>query len=321
MAQQKPPTREELLAAGIPDGAILDRTTHPMGTFSSWDVSAADRKVSGAKAQYRMPHIRPQSVLIAPIGQLWEDGAWWRLQDMMLETAVAGHSVSIQEMRDPSIFSFEAIPMMRWSASMMAREGGVEWVFMVDNDALVQKDTLLRLLAHDRPVVFPLIEDLEKKYPRIMAPMSDPDLVEPGHGLVPVRWAVMSCMLLNVRIFNVLEPLAWRGNDFVFAQALNYIGHRVCVDTDTVVQVTKGPARWASKDYDELWADHRKMWDRLRFEERNRQPPPGFNPLTDNGYVDKHGSYLAILNSVARSRSSPGAQSNGANKEQLWRPS
>ena len=314
MAQQKPPTREELLASGIPDEAILDRTTHPMATMSSWDVSAADRTVARNIGSSHFPHIRPQSVLIAPIGNLWEKGAWWRLQDMMLATAVAGHSVSIQEMKDPSLFSFEAIPMMRWSASMLARDAGVEWILMVDNDALVEKDTLLRLLAWDRPAVFPLVEDMEKKYPRMIAPQSDPDLTEPGHGLVPVRWAVMSVMLFNTRIFNVLEPTAWRGNDFVFSQALNYIGHRIYVDTDTVVRVTKGPTRWASKDYDELWADHRKMWDRLRYEDRNHEPPPGFNPITDDGYVDKHGTYFGVINSVARGKS------NGTSKEKLWRP-
>ena len=316
-------TRDELKAIGVPNELILDRSTHPMGALSSWDVSASDRQVSGQKARYHLPHIRPQSVLIASIGNLWEEGAWWRLQDMMLATAVEGHSVSIQEMADSSLFSFEAIPMMRWSASMMARDSGVEWCFMVDNDALVQKDTLLRLLSHDRPVVFPLLEDLEKRMPRIIAPMSDPDLIESGHGLIPVRWAAMSCMLLNTKIFNVLEPTAWRGNDFVFSQALNHLGHRVYVDTDTVVQVTKGPARHASKGYDEFWADHRKMWDRLRTEERDHRPPPGFNPLKDDGWVDKSGSYFGVLNKVARGGEHVEPRDNGAKEKEskLWRPS
>jgi len=178
----------------------------------------------------------------------------------------------------------------------------VEWILMVDNDVLVEKDTLLRLLSHDRPVVFPMLEDMEKRFPRLVAPLSGPDLTEPGHGLVPVRWAAMSCMLFNVRIFNVLEATAWRGNDFVFAQCLNFLGHRIYVDTDTVVKVTKGPTRHASKDYDEFWADHRKMWDKLRTEDRDRRPPPGFDPLKDDGFVDKHGTYFGVLNSVARGK-------------------
>ncbi len=297
---QKIPSREELLAAGIPDGAIVSSSNHPQIAASTWDVSVADRQAAGKTMNYHLGHIRPSSVLVTPIGNLWDDGAWWRLQDMLLATAMAGHSVSLQEMLDASVFSFEAIPMMRWSASMMARDGGVEWLLMVDNDVLLEKDTLLRLLAHDRPVVFPMLEDLEKRWPRVIAPLSGPDIIEPGHGLVPVRWAAMSCMLFNTKIFNVLEPNAWRGNDYLFAQSLNFLGHRIYVDTDTVVKVTHGPTRQASKEYDEYWTDHRKMWERLRNEDRNRQPPPGFNPLKDNGYVDEHGTYFGVLNSVAR---------------------
>ena len=299
---QKTPTRKDYLEAGVPEDVIVDRSDHPMIAASTWDVSALDMKAAGTTLNYHLPHIRPASVLVAAIGNLWEEGAWWRLQDMMLATAVAGHSVSLQEMRDVSLFSFEAIPMMRWSASMMARDAGVEWILMVDNDTLVEKDTLLRLLAHDRPVVFPMLEDLEKRWPRIIAPLASPDVIEKGHGLMPVRWAAMSCMLFNTKIFNVLEPTAWRGTDYLFAQCLSYLGHRIYVDSDTVVKVVKGPTRHASKEYDELWADHKTMWDKLRFEYRDRRPPPNFNPLTDDGFVDKDGTYLAMLNKVARGR-------------------
>ena len=314
---QKMPTREELEAAGIPPEAIADSSDHPQIAASTWDVSAPDKQASLDKLPYHLPHIRPESILVTPIGNLWDEGGWWRLQDMLLQTAVAGHSVSLQEMRDPSLFSFEAIAMMRWSASMMARDGGVEWCLMVDNDALVEKDTLLRLMAHDRPVVFPMLEDLEKRLPRIIAPLSGPDLSEPGHGLVPVRWAAMSCMLFNVKIFNVLPETAWRGNDYVFAQCLNYLGHRIYVDTDTVVKVTHGPTRHASKDYDEFWDDHRKMWKRLGTEYRDRRPPPNFNPLKDDGFVDKHGTYFGVLNEIARSKDS---KRNGEQKGKLWTP-
>ena len=314
---QKIPTRDELIAAGIPDRAIVESSNHPQIAASTWDVTASDKQIAGVTMNYHLAHLRPASVLVATIGNLWEDGAWWRLQDMMLATAMAGHSISLQEMLDSSICSFEAIPMMRWSASMMARDGGVEWILMVDNDVLLEKDTLLRLLAHDRPVVFPMLEDLEKRWPRAIAPLSGPDLAEPGHGLVPVRWAAMSCMLFNTHVFNMLEPNAWRGNDYVFAQCLNFLGHRIYVDTDTVVKVTKGPTRHASKEYDEFWEDHKKMWGRMRDEDRNRRPPPGFNPLKDNGFVDKDGTYFGVLNSVARG-------TNGHKEERkehkLWVP-
>lgn len=293
-------TREELAAVGITEEMAFDRTSHPDGVFASWDSIASDVKASGIKGSYHYPQARPASVLVAAIGTLWEKDAWWHLQDMLLYTAMAGHSVSVQEMKDSNLFASDAISFMRWSASMMARDSGVEWLLMVDNDALVEKDTLTRLLAWDMPVVFPLLEDLEQKYPEEMAPLHVPERLEPGTGLHPVRWSAMSVMLFNPKIFNVLEPYAWRGTDYQFGQALNYIGHREYVDTNTVVKVAKSPSRHAQKGYDEFWAFHRDMYDRLKFEERDRQPPPGFNPETDNGFLDKDGTYFAVLNSVAK---------------------
>jgi len=228
---------------------------------------------------------------------------------MMLHTSEAGHSVSFQEIADASLFSVDAIHMMRWQASMMARDGGVEWILMVDNDVLLEKDTLTRLLAHDRPIVFPFLEDLEKRLPRIVAPLAKPDMLESGLGLLPVRWAAMSCMLFNVKIFNVLPDSAWKGSDYLFAQCLNFIGHRIYVDTDTVVKITHGPTRHASKPYSEFWADHEAMRDRLRSEWRDRRPPPDFNPLTDDGFIDRYGTYFGVPN-----------QRKKIKEPELWKP-
>lgn len=285
-------TKEELVAAGIPESFRLG-SNHPQMMASSWDIPDLENRLFGVPGKHRFPHLRPQSVLITCIGNLWEKDSWWHLQDMMLATARAGYSMSIQEVDDPTMFSHDAIPMMRWYASMLARDGGVEWCLMVDTDTLVEKDTLLKLLAHDRPVVFPYLEDLEERYPVQIAPMSAPPL-KPGMGLVPVRWSAMSVMLFNAKIFNVLEPKAWEGTDYVFGQALSYLGHRIYVDTDTVVKVVKGPARLASMPYEEYWAGHKKMRHRLQFEPRDRRPPPGFDPLKDDGFVDPDGTYFAV---------------------------
>ena len=272
----------------------VDRSTHPLGSCCSWDLQRSD------PTNYRFMHRTPQSVLIAPIGNLWEPDCWWHLQDMMLYTAQQGYSVSIQEMLDSNLFSRDAIGMMRWSAAMLARDGGVEWLLMVDNDALLEKDTLVRLLAHDRPVVFPRLHDLEQKWPEEVSPLSNPPALEAGKGLVPVRWAAMSVMLFNPKIFNVLETMSWWGTDYHFGQALNYLGHRIYVDTDTTVNVVRGPSRHGAKEYDEFWEHHRAMYHRIAWEERNRSAPSGFNPLTDDGWVDKDGTYFAVPNKYAR---------------------
>ena len=308
-------TKEELEAHGITERFIVDRSTHPMSTAISWDISPKDVRVLGAKANYHYSHVKPESVFIAAIGNLWEKDAWWRLQDMMLYSARQGYSVSLQEVKSADLFSSDAIFSMRWSATMLARDSGVEWLLMVDNDVLLEKDTLVRLLQWDRPVVYPLLNDLEQRYPIQLVPLSAPDTLKPNTGLQPVLWSAMSCMLFNPRIFNVLDTNAWKGDDYQFGLCLNHIGHRIYVDTDTVVAVAKSPSRLAAKSYDAFWEGHRAMFEKLRNEERDRSAPPGFNPETDDGWLDEHGTYFAIPNPKKA------AQSNGsARKEKLWRP-
>src|SRR3990167_8258339 len=93
-------SKEELLAAGVPEEAIVERSDHPSILASTWDVPGSDMAVSRAQREYHLPHIRPQSVLVASIGNLWDEGSWWRLQDCLLHTAEAGHSISLQELKD-----------------------------------------------------------------------------------------------------------------------------------------------------------------------------------------------------------------------------
>ena len=129
-------TREELAAVGIDERGIIDRSSHPMTTAMSWDISPKDVQVMGAKATYHYSRIKPESIFIAGMGNLWEKDAWWRLQDMMLYSARQGYSVSLQEIKSADLFSSDAIFSMRWSATMLARDSGVEWLLMVDNDVL-----------------------------------------------------------------------------------------------------------------------------------------------------------------------------------------
>ncbi len=285
-------TREELEALGI---EVIDSCTHPQTVAMSYEIAGKGLYVLGDKKDSRFPHVFPESVLIAPVGNLWDEGGWWHLQDMMLYSTQAGYPISLHEMRDTSPLPSQAIGLMRWQAAMFARDAGIEWVLMVDNDVMLEKDTLVRLLAHDRPVVFPLIHDLLQEYPPEVTPISFPRL-EPGNGLIPVRWAVMSVMLFNTRVFNSLDSMAWWGNDHHFGQCLNYLGHKIYVDTDTVVPVTSGPTRGASLEYDAYWEARRTFDHRLKHEQRDRRPPPDFDPETDDGWLDEHGCYFAVKN-------------------------
>lgn len=300
--------RAELEAMGVD---VISRSTHPVVIASAWDEAGHGAQVLGEKIDYHFSHVFPNSTLIAPIGNLWEPDCWWHLQDMMLYSNQRGYSVSLQEVQDSNPLASQAIGLMRWQAAMLARDGGVEWVLMVDNDALLEKDTLIRLLSHDRPVVFPLLENMNLKIPVEANPLSFPPMLKPGQGLVPVKWAAMSVMLFNVKIFNVLDSNAWWGSDYHFNQALNFIGHRTYVDTNTLVKTVRGPGRTASMKYKEYWKNNQLFQDRLKSEDRDRRPPPEFDPAFDDGILDKDGVYFAVPNGTINKNGD--TESDGAN--------
>jgi len=285
------PTKEELLALGWNERFIVDRNTHPSYHISSWPTTGMGQQLLAQKAHYRLPHINPQSVLVVVASNAWCPAGWYRLQDMLRHTEQAGYMVALEEVNDISLMPMDAIGVMRSCAAMMALDAGVEWCFMVDTDTLLEPDTLVRLLQWDQPVVFPLLNDLENKYPgtKLVSPT-----LQPNTGLHPVVWGAMSVMLFNVKVFNCLNPYAWHGSDYHFAQHLGHFGHRIYVDTDTLVNVSRGPARHLAKSWDELWASLRVSFEHLRNDDRDRKPPPWFDPVFGDGQVDRHGTYWAL---------------------------
>jgi hypothetical protein len=182
----------------------------------------------------------------------------------------------------------DAIGQMRAGAAMLALDAGFEWCLMLDTDVLVEKDTLVKLLAHDRPVIYPYLHIPNDFAPG--APLSSPMIMHSGQGLQPVIWSAMSVMLFNTKVFNCLDPYSWHGHDYHFAQNLAHYGHRIYMDTDTVVEVVRGPSRHPSKTFDEYWEGHRKAWESRNNADRDRRPPPDYDPFS-GGYVDKYGCY------------------------------
>lgn len=286
-----PPTKEEWLALGWDERFLVDRMTHPSYHMSSWPVTGMGSQLLGSRADYRLPHINPQSVLITVMSNMWLEGGWHRLQDMLRFTEKAGYVVALQEADDMSLMPYDAIGIMRACAAMMALDAGVEWCLMVDTDALLEKDTLTRLLEWDRPIVVPYLVDLENRYPG--APLSSP-VMKPNTGLQPMVWAAMSVMLFNVKVFNCLDAYAWHGHDYHFAQQLGHFGHRIYMDTDTTVNLSRGPARNLGKTWDEVWTAMRATFERSRNQDRDRRPPPGFDPIFGEGTVTKDGVYFAV---------------------------
>ena len=295
---------------------IVDRPTHPQQYISSWPVASGLDTVAASK-RYRLPSLNYNSALVVVIGNHYDEGVWWRLQNMLRYTEGQGYLVALEEVDDMSMMPTDAIGIMRGCAAMLALDSGFEWCFMVDTDVHLEEDTLVRLLKHDQSVVFPMLNILKDIAPG--CPISSPRLMRSGMGLQPVRWAAMSCMLFNTKVFNCLDHYAWHGHDYHFAQSLAHFGHRIHVDTDTVVDVTKGPARHAGKQFDDMMVDLKRAHDGFQNDDRDRRPPPDFDPVFGAGCVDEHGVYWATENwkrTIVPGPMNQDAGENGAHAEE-----
>ena len=285
-------TVAELLATGIPAKFVVDRDTHPGHCESSWPLTTLDEKVTGKYGLSHQPHIKPMSVMIAPIGNMWEPNGHWRVQNMVKAMESRGYvdRVVLQEMNDTSPAPGVGVSAMRSSAAMLALDGGIEWVFLMNNDAMVEEDTLERLLAWDRPVVSAYLIDTDRK-----SLLMGPELKQ-NIGLQPVAWAAFDAMLFNARVFNAigLNPWEYGASEYHFAQKLNHVGHRIYVDTNAPVNVVTAPGRWRSKGWDEYWAGQRELFERGREEERDRGAPPGFDPVFSDGDISVNGAYTPL---------------------------
>lgn len=312
-------TRQDWIDAGM-EKNIMESSDHPSFYVSSWPYVRAGVDTLGERHMYRLPHIVPNSVLITAIGNDWHEGTWWRLQNMMRYTEEQGYTVALEEVDDMSTMPADAIGIMRACAAMLALDSGFEWCFMIDNDVLVEEDTLVRLIKHDRPIVFPLAVPPKEEFLG-GGTLNYPYLSE-GIGLQPVLWSTMSAMLFNAKVFNCLSPYAWHGHDIHFAQNLAHFGHRIHVDTDAVVHLTRGPARHPAQPWDVLWERLRTKYNSRQNDKRHREPPPDFDPAFSKGTVDKEGVYWAVdswkyggVNGPMQIRNGRGASPDG--KENL----
>ena len=269
---------------------IVDRSTHPGFYVSSWPVNYGHKTLNG-KERYRLPTLNHNSVLVTVISNDYGPDVWWRLQNMLRYTEEKGYLVALEEVDDLSIMPTDAIGIMRACAGTLAVDSGFDWCFMVDTDVLLEEDTLVKLIERDRPVLFPFLDILHDKFQG--GPVSAP-MLYPYRGLQPVAWAAMSAMLFNTRVFNCLDAYAWHGHDYHFAQQLNHYGHRIYVDTDTVIKVLRGPTRNPSKPWSELMSSLEHGYDKRQNQDRDRRPPPDWNPAFDKGVVDQDGVYWAV---------------------------
>ena len=281
---------------------IIDEYTDPLFFASSWPTTGRGHELLGDRAAYRLPSIAPQSIFVCVISNDWMENGWWRLQDMLAYTEEAGYMVTLQEMDDASLLPADAIGVMRECGALMALDSGHEWCFMIDTDILLEKDTLIKLLQWDMPVVYPLLLDLEMKFPG--AGLTSPKM-KPDTGLQPATWGAMSAMLFNTKVFNCLPPGTWLGHDYHFAQFLGHYGHRIHIDTDTIVNIQRGPARNLAKPWNEIWEHLEEGYTRRMIKSRDRRPPPEFDAIFGEGTITEDGCYWAVKSDFRSKANTP----------------
>ena len=235
---------------------------------------------------FRPPHIRAGSTLVAPIGVMWEPGAWQRTVDMVIKANKVGVCTWLHEMVDINAGIPAAhLNMMRDSACMYAHDTGFEWVMLIENDALPDEDLLINLLKWDMPVVVPYIMDEVLGRP-ICAPF-----YKKGSGLQPVTWAVFTCMLINTRVLNCFpfaQPFNTVGIESGLFHKLRHYGHKVYQDTNTELKISRRPSY--PVDYGGLEAEW-KVWIDI---DKKRRQIPDRKPIDPNDKRQVNGIYMPL---------------------------
>lgn len=219
-----------------------------------------ERKVATDKMSRGWPHLRPNSVLICAMGYHWGPTSWNKVVDMMAHTQRQGTYVAFQEIQDRCMDPYDALGTMRNEAILQAEGEGFDFLLYLDNDVQPNPDALSRLLAWDMPVVAPLVLE-----PGTGKQLSGPAMA-PNSGLHPAKWAVLSMLLFNVRVFKPFMGHFWSdaiGADegFHFQRLWTQTGHRPYVDTNTQLVVSGVPLyplalnRYSWEDRQQVWKD------------------------------------------------------------------
>lgn len=281
-----------------PDGANLGPPTPPSMTPEEankhgyrsirYNANERERQKQQERIETFWLHSRPDSVLIAAMGNHWSPGSWQRVMDLLHYTNEQGYFVGLDELQDRCFSPYDALGSMRNEAIMRASQG-FDWLLYVDNDVLPEKETLVRLIKRQQPVIAPYVEE-----PGTGKPLHGPHM-DKWTGLQPIRWCVLSMVLFRVNVF-----LPWHGefwNNAIGAdegyhfQKLWMAGHRPWLDTDVILPVAKTPTyplatnRMQKPDADAFW-DQRRAW---------LLKAPDRRPIDPNDIHQKDGEYLPFM--------------------------
>ena len=190
-------------------------------------------------------------VHIAAIGDMFLPGTREALAVCAGTALRAGYDVGLEIVKNLSIRPNEGVPAMRNMAAMSAMERRADWLFMVDNDFLLDDPmTLVKLLSVGKLAVCPFY-DQSPVHGKAVERISDP-MLQPGQGLVPIQWVAINCILFSTVVLRLVGtelftgPLITNKEEYVFLRLRN-AGVQLWQDTDVAVKMLRAPTRvWAN---------------------------------------------------------------------------
>ena len=140
------------------------------------------------------------------------------------------------------------IPQLREKVTTAALHAGCDWLLYLDTDMRYPPDSLVRLLAHNQPVVGanytarrPPFEPVSAKRDgeKIVRVYTEPD----STGLEAVGSTGMGCLLVSAEVLTLMKPprfmIPWVADDLdhapedlFFSRKLNEVGAIIYIDHD-----------------------------------------------------------------------------------------
>jgi hypothetical protein len=188
-----------------------------------------------------------QRVLVVPIGQSFLEG--------VAEGVIAAAGGYKEAMKAPcDIFVLQSLTVlpplglgeMRNLAIMKAYLEGYSHLMIIDNDVVMEPDTVARLVNRGRGFVVPWFEQIYREG-------QSPELIhwpmfQPGQGLRRLNWTVPYCILYDIELFRsgcvdvrCHTPSMVYNEDEINSVYLRCHGVDLWQDTDTKVKLLRGP--------------------------------------------------------------------------------
>lgn len=189
--------------------------------------------------EHGWPHIRPNSVLVAAMGNHWRGPSYNKVIDMVDYTQAQGVYCALSEIQDRCFNPYDALGTMRNEAILAALGEGFQYICYIDNDVQPDQDCIIKLLNWNMPIVAPYIVE-----PGTGKGLFGPDL-KPATGLQRAKWCVLSMLLFQTAIFRQIGPEFWRdaigADEGYHFQKLAYYGYHLFIDTGVQLVVGGRP--------------------------------------------------------------------------------